>query len=126
MPDAGHFGGLAPDERGLVLSLITARSYGQHNTVAYKQGDQYRGMPHRHTLLINPEDLVASGLAAHQRVTVQGEEGSLEGIELIPGSIRRGAALMFYPEANVLMRPVKDPESGTPAFKRVPVLVRAG
>ncbi|MFM7287681.1 MAG: molybdopterin dinucleotide binding domain-containing protein, partial [Cyanobium sp.] len=124
LPDAGHFGGLASDERGLVLSLITARSYGQHNTVVYKNGDQYRGMPHRHTLLINPEDLAASGLRAHERVTVQGEEGALEGIELIPGSIRRGAALMFYPEANVLMRPVKDPESGTPAFKRVPVLVR--
>jgi hypothetical protein len=32
--------------------------------------------------------------------------------------------LMFYPEANVLMRPHKDPESGTPAYKRVPVLLR--
>ena len=31
---------------------------------------------------------------------------------------------MFYPEANVLMRALKDPESGTPAFKRVPVLLR--
>ena len=126
LPEPEHFGGLAPGERGLVLSLITARSYGQHNTVVYKPGDSYRGMPHRHTLLINPEDLVASGLVAHQRVTVQGEAGSLEGIELIPGSIRRGAALMFYPEANVLMRPHKDPESGTPAFKRVPVLLRGG
>ena len=124
LPEPEHFGGLAPGERGLVLSLITARSYGQHNTVVYKPGDSYRGMPHRHTLLMNPEDLVASGLVAHQRVTVQGEAGSLEGIELIPGSIRRGAALMFYPEANVLMRPHKDPESGTPAFKRVPVLLR--
>lgn len=125
LPGPEHFGGLAPGERGLVLSLITARSYGQHNTVVYKSGDSYRGMPHRHTLLINPEDLAASGLQAHQRVCVQGEAGSLQGIELIPGSIRRGAALMFYPEANVLMRPVSDPESGTPAFKRVPVLLRA-
>ena len=124
LPGPEHFGGLAPGERGLVLSLITARSYGQHNTVVYKPGDSYRGMPHRHTLLINPDDLAASGLAAHQRVCVQGEAGSLEGIELIPGSIRRGAALMFYPEANVLMEPHKDPESGTPAFKRVPVLLR--
>jgi hypothetical protein len=40
------------------------------------------------------------------------------------GSIRRCAALMFYPEANVLMHAVVDPASGTPAFKRVPVLVR--
>ena len=124
LPGLEHFGGLAPGKRGLVLSLITARSYGQHNTVVYKQGDQYRGMPHRHTILLNPEDLVASGLSAHQRVMVQGEAGALEGVEVIPGSIRRGAALMFYPEANVLMRPLKDPESGTPAFKRVPVLVR--
>jgi len=124
LPAADHFGGLAPGERGLVLSLITARSYGQHNTVVYKPGDSYRGMVHRQTILMNPGDLAASGLRAHQRVTVQGEAGRLDGIEIIPGSIRAGAALMFYPEANVLMRPLKDPESGTPAFKRVPVLVR--
>ena len=124
LPDADHFGGLAAGEQGLVLNLITARSYGQHNTVVYKQGDSYRGMPHRQTILVNPEDLAACGLRAHHRVTVQGEAGQLDGIELIPGSVRRGAALMFYPEANVLMRAVSDPESGTPAFKRVPVLLR--
>ena len=123
LPDAAHFGGLAAGERGLVLNLITARSYGQHNTVVYKPGDAYRGMPHRDTILMNPEDLASSGLVAHQRVTVQGEAGSLEGIEVIPGTICRGAALMFYPEANVLMRAQVDPVSGTPAFKRVPVLV---
>jgi molybdopterin-dependent oxidoreductase alpha subunit len=124
LPDPEHFGGMALGERGLVLSLITARSYGQHNTVVYKLGDSYRGMPHRHTILMNPDDLVATGLAAHQRVTVQGDAGRLEDIEVIPGSIRPGAALMFYPEANVLMHAVVDPQSGTPAFKRVPVLVR--
>jgi hypothetical protein len=31
---------------------------------------------------------------------------------------------MFFPEANVLMRGHHDLESGTPAYKRVPVLVR--
>ncbi len=126
LPEPDHFGGLAPGERGLVLSLITARSYGQHNTVVYKTADSYRGMPHRQTILMNPDDIAASGLRAHQRVRVQGEVGRLEEIEVIPGSIRRGAALMFYPEANGLMGGSKDPESGTPAFKRVPVLVRAG
>jgi anaerobic selenocysteine-containing dehydrogenase len=125
LPDADHFGGLPPGEVGLVLSLITARSYGQHNTVVYKQGDPYRGMPHRHTILINQADLDLSGLQAHQRVTVQGEAGALEQVEVIPGAIRAGAALMFYPEANQLMRAVIDPQSGTPAFKRVPVLVRS-
>jgi anaerobic selenocysteine-containing dehydrogenase len=123
LPEAGHFGGLAPGESGLVLSLITARSYGQHNTVVYQTADSYRGMPHRQTILMNPEDISSAGLAAHGRVRVQGEAGALDDIEVIPGSIRRGAALMFYPEANVLMRPVIDAASGTPAFKRVPVLV---
>ncbi len=125
LPSVDHFGGLAHGERGLLLNLITARSYGQHNTVVYKSADRYRGMPHRQTLLINPEDLLAAGLVAHERVTVQGEAGRLEEIQLIPGSIRRGCGLMFYPEANVLMRGTADPVSGTPAFKRVPVLLRA-
>jgi molybdopterin-dependent oxidoreductase alpha subunit len=124
LPPPEHFGGLAAGERGLVLSLITARSYGQHNTVVYKEGDSYRGMPHRHTILMNRDDLARAGWRAHQRVDVQGEAGVLEGVEIIPGEIRAGAALMFYPEANVLMRAVCDPRSGTPAFKRVPVLVR--
>ena len=125
LPGPDHFGGLAPGEPGLVLSLITARSYGQHNTVVYKDADSYRGMPHRHTILMNPDDIASSGLNAHGRVRVQGEAGALDNIEVIPGSIRRGAALMFYPETNVLMRPVVDAASGTPAFKRVPVLVRS-
>jgi anaerobic selenocysteine-containing dehydrogenase len=116
LPALEQFGGLAAGERGLVLSLITARSYGQHNTVVYKQADVYRGMPHRNTILMNRGDLAHSGLKAHQRVTVQGEAGRLEGVEIIPGDIRMGVALM---------KAVCDPQSGTPAFKRVPVLVRA-
>ena len=31
---------------------------------------------------------------------------------------------MFYPEVNVIMKAVIDPRCGTPAFKRVRVLVR--
>jgi molybdopterin-dependent oxidoreductase alpha subunit len=108
---------------GLVLSLITARSYGQHNTVVYKQADSYRGMPHRQTILMNRDDLQRSGLQAHQRVRVQGEAGRLDDIEIIPGEICAGAALMFFPEANVLMKGDRDRRCGTPAFKRVPVLV---
>jgi molybdopterin-dependent oxidoreductase alpha subunit len=124
LPEPAHFGCLAPGEAGLVLALITARSYGQHNTVVYKQGDQYRGMPHRNTILMNRADLARAGFTAHQRVTVQGEAGELENVEIIPGEIRAGAALMFYPEVNTIIRAPVDPRSGTPAFKRVPVLVR--
>ena len=58
-------------------------------------------------------------------MTVQGEAGELQNVELIPGEIRSGAALMFYPEVNAIFKAVIDSRSGTPAFKRVPVLVRA-
>jgi hypothetical protein len=47
-------------------------------------------------------------------------------VEIIPGEIREGAALMFYPEVNAIIRVPVDPRSGTPAFKRAPVLVRSG
>ncbi|MEB3255139.1 MAG: molybdopterin dinucleotide binding domain-containing protein [Synechococcaceae cyanobacterium] len=92
--------------------------------MVYKPGDSHRGVPHRHRILMTPDDLASTGLAAHPRVSVQGDACRLMDIEVIPGSIRRGAALMFYPEANVLMHAVVDPQSGTPAFKRVLVLVR--
>ncbi|MGF1535284.1 MAG: FdhF/YdeP family oxidoreductase [Elainellaceae cyanobacterium] len=109
--------------RGVVVALITGRGYGQHNTVVYRTADKYRGMPHRHCILMHPEDVAEGGLEDHQRVSVQGDAGQLDQIEVICGAVRRGAALMFYPEANVLMKGHIDPRSQTPAFKRVPVLV---
>lgn len=110
-------------DHGLVVALITGRSYGQHNTVVYRTDDRYRGMPHRHCILMNPEDVAQAGLSDHQRVTVQGDADKLDNIEIICGAIRRGAALMFYPEANVLMKARVDEKSKTPAYKRVPVLI---
>ena len=119
LPTPTDFG----QDKGTVLALITGRSYRQHNTVVYKDGDNYRGMPHRQCILMHPEDIDAGGFINHQRVTIQGEAGQMNNIEIISGGVRRGAALMFYPEANVLMKGVTDPKSHTPAYKRVPVLV---
>ncbi|MGB3613566.1 MAG: molybdopterin dinucleotide binding domain-containing protein, partial [Elainellaceae cyanobacterium] len=122
LPSKEDFG--ATDKtQGTVVALITGRGYGQHNTVVYRTADKYRGMPHRHCILMHPDDVAQAGLADHQRVTVQGDAGKLENIEIICGAVRRGAALMFYPEANVLMTGKIDPKSQTPAYKRVPVLV---
>lgn len=117
--------GLRETNTGIVVALMTGRSYGQHNTVVYRTEDKYRGMPHRHCILMNAVDVQAVGLSDRQRVNVRGDAGELEHIEIICGAIRRGAALMFYPEANVLMSAQIDPRSGTPAYKRVPVLVYA-
>ncbi|MEM0979497.1 MAG: molybdopterin dinucleotide binding domain-containing protein, partial [Cyanobacteria bacterium P01_H01_bin.58] len=109
--------------QGIVVALITGRSYGQHNTVVYRTADRYRGMPHRYCILMHPDDVTEAGFANHQRVTVQGDADKLEDVEITCGAVRRGAALMFYPEANILMKANIDPRSQTPAYKRVPVLV---
>jgi anaerobic selenocysteine-containing dehydrogenase len=108
---------------GMPLILGTGRSYGQHNTVVYHIEDKYRGMPHRHCLLMNRVDAKKSGFQEHQRVRVQGNAGQLDNIEIIFGEIREGVGFMFYPEANVLFKASIDPHSGTPAYKRVPVWI---
>jgi hypothetical protein len=59
----------------------------------------------------------------HDRVTVQGDAGNLENIEIIYGAVKQGAALMFYPEVNVIFKARTNIRSGTPAYKRVPIVV---
>jgi molybdopterin-dependent oxidoreductase alpha subunit len=122
LPSAASFG--APSfAKGVVVALMTGRSYSQHNTVVYQTNDKYRGIPHRNCILMNRLDAEAAGLAAHQRITVQGDAGKMEDVEIIYGAVREGAALMFYPEVNAIFKARTEKRSGTPAYKRVPVLV---
>jgi molybdopterin-dependent oxidoreductase alpha subunit len=115
--------GMPASTRGIVLALGTGRSYSQHNTVVYRDGDKYRGMPHRNCILVNAIDAETGGFQAHDRVTVHGNIGKLENVEVIYGTIRPGAALMFYPEVNAIFSARSDDRCGTPAYKRVPVFV---
>ena len=108
---------------GIVLALMTGRGYAQHNTVVYQTEDKYRGLSHRNCIIMNPLDAKSAGLQEHQRVTVKGNASYLDNIEIVYGEVRRGAALMFYPEVNVIFDAPVDSRCGTPAFKRVPVLV---
>ena len=124
LPTAADFG-VNNHDNGIVLALMTGRSYSQHNTVVYKTVDKYRGIPHRHCILMNRYDAEGAGLAEHQRVTVKGNASHLDNIEIIYGAVRSGAALMFYPEVNVIFNAPVDERCGTPAFKRVPVFVYA-
>jgi molybdopterin-dependent oxidoreductase alpha subunit len=117
--------GLSDAVPAMVLVLSTGRSYGQHNTVVYHNADKYRGMPHRNCILVNAIDAQQAGFHEHQRVTVQGNAGKLERVEIIYGGVRSGAGMMFYPEVNAIFRAKIDGRSGTPAYKRVPVVVYA-
>jgi molybdopterin-dependent oxidoreductase alpha subunit len=111
--------------QGIILALGTGRSYSQHNTVVYREGDKYRGMPHRNCILMNAADAQKAGWVEHQRVVVKGDRSQLNNVEIIYGSIREGAALMFYPEVNAIFKARIDEKSGIPAYKRVPVAVFA-
>ncbi len=124
LPAAQEFG-VSDSVQGLVVALMTGRSYSQHNTVVYKIDDKYRGMPHRNCILMNRADAESTGFQEHQRVTVQGNVGKMENVEVIYGAVREGAALMFYPEVNVIFHPEIEKRSGTPAYKRVPAFVYA-
>jgi molybdopterin-dependent oxidoreductase alpha subunit len=114
---------VADGTQGIVVALMTGRSYAQHNTVVYQIEDKYRGIPHRNCILMNQNDVEKAGFKQHQRVTVRGNVGKLENVEIIYGAVREGAGVMFYPEVNVIFQAEIEERCGTPAFKRVPVLV---
>jgi molybdopterin-dependent oxidoreductase alpha subunit len=105
---------------GVQLRLMTVRSEGQFNTVVYEDYDLYRGVDRRDVVLVHPDDIARCGLEPHQRVRVKSMAGAMENIILWPfPDTRSGNALMYYPEANVLVPRSVDPQSKTPAFKNV-------
>lgn len=106
------------------LRLMTVRSEGQFNTVVYEEEDIYRGQDRRDVILVHPEEMARLGLVAEQTVDVQSETGIMRGILIRPFDIARGCALMYYPEANVLVPRGVDSRSKTPAYKNVVVSVR--
>ncbi|MBY0357201.1 MAG: FdhF/YdeP family oxidoreductase [Candidatus Obscuribacterales bacterium] len=103
------------------LRLVTLRSEGQFNTVVYEEYDLYRGVPHRHCILLSKEDAFKYKLKDGQKITVRGEAGRMSNIEVLIAQIRPGVAAMYYPESNVLIRGNVDPRSGTPSFKSAPI-----
>jgi molybdopterin-dependent oxidoreductase alpha subunit len=109
------------------LRLMTVRSEGQFNTVVYETEDFYRGQERRDVILLHPDDVVRLGLKENQRVTIRSEAGEMKNILVRPyADIRAGNALMYYPEANVLVPRHVDPLSRTPAFKSVEITVGTG
>jgi len=110
------------------LLLTTIRSHDQYNTTIYGLDDRYRGVAGRRDVIFaNEVDLAMMGLSHGDLVCVTTEEGrTLEGFTVIAHAIARGCLAAYYPEANCLI-PLEDydPVSGTPAYKSVPVTMRA-
>ena len=106
------------------LRLMTVRSEGQFNTVVYEEEDLYRNIDRRDVILLHPDDVRRFGISDDDQVTVSSDTGQLSDIYVREyASIRPGNALMYYPEANVLVARHADPQSKTPAFKGVVVRI---
>jgi molybdopterin-dependent oxidoreductase alpha subunit len=99
------------------LRLMTVRSEGQFNTVVYEDEDLYRGQDRRDVIMMSSEDINRMGLVVNQKVAVRSDTGALPNVLVRDVDIRPGNAVMYYPEANVLVPKVADPRSRTPAFK---------
>jgi len=111
---------------GQLLRLMTVRSEGQFNTVVYEEEDIYRGQERRDVILMNPADIGRLGLQVDQRVSVRSSTGVMHRIIVRAFDIRAGNALMYYPEANMLVPTNTDAGSKTPAFKSVLVTIEPG
>jgi anaerobic selenocysteine-containing dehydrogenase len=108
------------------LRLMTVRSEGQFNTVVYEDYDLYRGIDRRDVILLHPDDLARLGLTDDQLVDVFNDTGRMTNLRARAyADIKPGNALVYYPEANVLVPRVADPQSRTPAFKCVLATVAA-
>lgn len=105
------------------LTLMTIRSEGQFNTVVFEEEDAFRGIKKRDVILLNEADIKERHLNAGDKVRVSSEVGELSDITVTPYDIRRGCAMMYYPEANVLVPRTLDPLSKTPAFKSVAIQI---
>ncbi len=77
-----------------------------------------------HHSSLPPDASIEPGwVSVDQRVTVRSEAGALPGVRVRSIDIRPGNAVMYYPEANVLVPMRADPGSRTPAFKNTLVTV---
>ena len=74
-------------------------------------------------ILMNLGDMVRLGIEPDQPVHVSNETGTMASILARPYDIAQGCALMYYPEANVLVPRAADKRSKTPAYKAVVVRV---
>ncbi len=116
-----------PQSRGAddQLRLMTVRSEGQFNTVVYEEEDIYRGQERRDVILMNAEDIKKRGLQIDQPVAIRSDVGEMHQIRVRAFDIREGNALMYFPEANVLVPTTTDSRSKTPAFKFVLITIEA-
>jgi anaerobic selenocysteine-containing dehydrogenase len=109
--------------RSTPFMLTTVRSEGQFNSIVYEEKDSYRGTKTRWCVMMNRDDMADLGLDEEALADVTSEQGVMKGVTVYGFDLRRGDAMAYFPEANVLTRKEIDPRSKTPAFKSTSVSI---
>jgi anaerobic selenocysteine-containing dehydrogenase len=112
------------------LVLTTVRSHDQYNTTIYGNDDRYRGVfGRRDVVFMNDADLAERQLRHGDVVDITTalpffEHLQLKGFTVVSYNIARGSVAAYYPEANCLVPlSYQDKQSGTPAYKSIPVKI---
>jgi molybdopterin-dependent oxidoreductase alpha subunit len=112
------------------LLLTTIRSHDQYNTTIYGNDDRYRGVfGRRDVVFMCEEDLVGRNLRHGDRVDISTavpgfENLQLKGFTAVSYDIAPGSVAAYFPEANCLVPlAYQDKQSGTPAYKSIPVKI---
>jgi molybdopterin-dependent oxidoreductase alpha subunit len=104
---------------------LNSRRGKQFNSMVFGSRDALTGAE-RDAVVLAPEELARLGLAAGDAVVVRSDCGEVAA-RAIPGAVEPGKAMMFWPEANVLVpRGVVDEACGIPAYRDAEVQVLAG
>jgi molybdopterin-dependent oxidoreductase alpha subunit len=112
------------------LLLTTIRSHDQYNTTIYGYDDRYRGVfGRRDVVFMNEQDLADNNLKHGDVIDIHTALPSFEYLQLkgftaVAYDIARGSVAAYYPEANCLVPlSYQDRQSGTPAYKSLPVRI---
>ena len=72
---------------------------------------------------MNKNDMTALGLPENNQVTVKNTTGMMIGQKAVAYPIKEGNIMMYYPESNILVLRDSDPQSKTPSFKSIEVIL---
>ncbi len=115
-----------------VLRLTTLRAHDQYNTTIYSLDDRYRGVfGRRDVLFMNERDMARLGYAEGDVVDVAtalqfaAPDRVVQKLTLVRYALPDGCIASYYPETQPLIAlEDHDPQSFTPSYKSVPVVVR--
>ena len=106
------------------FTLTSVRSEGQFNSIIYEEHDLYRNIDQRWSVMMNEQDIAEQGLQVGDLIDLYSAHGHMKQVKLFAGDLPPGNLMAYYPEANCLTGPIRDPRSHTPSYKSTPVWVQ--